>query len=66
MFVGLGTVINIGTIVLGSSLGILSGARFPEKLRILITDVLGPTHFSLRFQRDGRRLERLLLLSWEE
>jgi len=41
MFVGLGTVINIGTIVLGSTLGILGGARFPEKLRILITDVLG-------------------------
>ena len=41
MFVGLGTVINVGTIVLGSTLGILGGARFPEKLRILITDVLG-------------------------
>ncbi len=41
MFVGLGTVINIGTIVLGSTLGILGGARFPQKLRILITDVLG-------------------------
>ncbi len=41
MFVGFGTVINIGTIVLGSTLGILGGARFPEKLRILITDVLG-------------------------
>jgi uncharacterized membrane protein YqgA involved in biofilm formation len=41
MFVGLGTVINIGTIVLGSTLGIIGGARFPDKLRILITDVLG-------------------------
>ena len=41
MFVGLGTVINVGTIVLGSTLGILGGARFPDKLRILITDVLG-------------------------
>jgi uncharacterized membrane protein YqgA involved in biofilm formation len=41
MFVGLGTVINVSTIVFGSTLGILGGARFPEKLRILITDVLG-------------------------
>lgn len=41
MFIGLGTVINIGTIVLGSTLGIISGARFPEKLRILVVDILG-------------------------
>jgi len=41
MFVGLGTVINIGTIVLGSTVGILGGARFPDRLRILVTDVLG-------------------------
>ena len=41
MFVGVGTVINVATIVLGSSLGIIGGARFPEKLRILITDILG-------------------------
>ena len=41
MFVGLGTVINIGAIVLGSTLGILGGARFPERLRTQITDILG-------------------------
>lgn len=41
MFVGLGTVINVGAIVLGSALGILGGARFPDKLRVLITDILG-------------------------
>ncbi|MEJ0014620.1 MAG: DUF554 domain-containing protein [Actinomycetota bacterium] len=41
MFVGLGTVINIGTIVLGSTFGIVIGNRFPEKLRTLVTDVLG-------------------------
>ena len=41
MFVGLGTVINIGTIVLGSTVGIVAGSRFPEKLRILVTDILG-------------------------
>ena len=41
MFVGLGTVLNVGTIVLGSALGILGGSRFPQKLRTLMTDVLG-------------------------
>ncbi len=41
MFVGLGTVINVGAILLGSTLGIIGGSRFPEKLRTLITDVLG-------------------------
>jgi len=41
MFVGLGTVINVGAILLGSSLGIIGGTRFPEKLRVLVTDVLG-------------------------
>jgi len=41
MFVGLGTVINICTIVLGSTVGILGGAKFPAKMRLLITDVLG-------------------------
>ena len=41
MFVGIGTVINVATIVFGSSLGALGGARFPEKLRILVTDILG-------------------------
>ena len=41
MFVGLGTIINIGTIVLGSIVGVAGGARFPEKLRVLVTDILG-------------------------
>ena len=41
MFVGLGTVINIGTIILGTSIGIAGGVRFPDKLRILVTDILG-------------------------
>ena len=41
MFVGLGTVINVGTIILGSALGIFGGASFPPKLRVLVTDVLG-------------------------
>lgn len=41
MFPGLGTVINISTILLGSLLGILIGKKLHEKLRNLVTDVLG-------------------------
>ena len=41
MFVGLGTVINIATIIGGASLGVLIGSRMPDRTRSLITDVLG-------------------------
>jgi uncharacterized membrane protein YqgA involved in biofilm formation len=41
MFVGLGTVINIVTIVGGASLGVLIGSRMPDRTRSLITDILG-------------------------
>jgi uncharacterized protein len=41
MFVGLGTVINVCTIVAGSLLGLLVGSRFKENTRNLITSTLG-------------------------
>ncbi len=41
MFIGLGTAINIATIITGASLGVLVGGRMPERTRSLITDVLG-------------------------
>jgi len=41
VFPGLGTVINISSILLGSLLGILIGKKLDEKLRKLVTDVLG-------------------------
>ena len=41
MFVGFGTVINVGAIILGTTVGVAGGARFPDKLRIQVTDVLG-------------------------
>lgn len=41
MFPGLGTLINIVTIVLGSVIGIFIGKKLTTKLRVLITDVLG-------------------------
>ena len=41
MFVGIGTFINIITIVTGASLGVLVGNRMSSKTRTLLTDVLG-------------------------
>jgi len=41
MFAGVGTVINVGAILFGASLGILAGARITKKSQSLITDVLG-------------------------
>ena len=41
MFAGVGTVINVGVVLLGASLGILAGARITKKSQSLITDVLG-------------------------
>jgi uncharacterized membrane protein YqgA involved in biofilm formation len=41
MFPGVGTIINIITIVSGASLGVLVGHRMPLRTRTLLTDVLG-------------------------
>ena len=41
MFPGIGTVLNISTIIIGSMIGIAVGAKLSEKLRNLIVDVLG-------------------------
>jgi len=41
MFAGVGTFINVIAIMVGSSLGILAGARITKKSQSLITDVLG-------------------------
>ena len=41
MFVGLGTLINLLTIVAGSAIGIALGGRLPKKSQKMITDVLG-------------------------
>jgi uncharacterized membrane protein YqgA involved in biofilm formation len=41
MFVGLGTLINVTTIVVGSLIGLLIGKRFKESTRDLITTCLG-------------------------
>ena len=41
MFTGVGTLINVITIVAGASLGVLVGNRMPMRTRTLLTDVLG-------------------------
>jgi hypothetical protein len=41
LIIGLGTLINIFAIILGSSVGVLAGSRLAVKTRDLITDVLG-------------------------
>lgn len=40
-FPGLGTVVNVGTVLLGSGLGLLLGHRLPERTRSTVTDGLG-------------------------
>lgn len=41
MFPGIGTVINVVTIIGGASIGVLVGNRMSSKTRVLLTDVLG-------------------------
>lgn len=41
MFIGIGTVVNVATVVLGALLGILLGNRIPERTKDTITSVLG-------------------------
>ena len=41
MFVGVGTLVNVQAILVGSSLGIAAGSRITKKSQSLITDVLG-------------------------
>jgi uncharacterized membrane protein YqgA involved in biofilm formation len=38
---GLGTVINVAAILIGSTIGVLIGHRFPERTRVSVTDALG-------------------------
>lgn len=40
-FPGLGTVINVITVVVGALVGMAIGGRFPERTRSVVTDILG-------------------------
>jgi Uncharacterized membrane protein, possible Na+ channel or pump len=39
--IGLGTLINMGAILVGSAVGVAAGSRLPERTRDLITSALG-------------------------
>ncbi len=41
MFRGVGTVLNVATILLGAGIGVLLGERLPERTRGVVTDALG-------------------------
>lgn len=41
MFIGIGTVVNAATVLLGSTLGVLVGHRLPLRTRRVVTDALG-------------------------
>lgn len=41
MFIGIGTVTNVATVIVGSGLGLLIGHRLTERTRSLVTDALG-------------------------
>lgn len=41
MIVGTGTAVNVATVLVGSSIGVLAGNRLPTRTRDLVTDALG-------------------------
>ncbi len=41
MFRGIGTVVNVATVLLGSGIGVLVGHRLPQRTRNVVTDALG-------------------------
>ncbi len=41
MFPGVGTVVNVVTVLIGATLGVVLGNRLPARTRDLVTDALG-------------------------
>ena len=41
MFPGIGTLVNVGTVLVGAGLGVLVGHRLPARTRDVVTDALG-------------------------
>lgn len=41
MIPGIGTIVNVATVLLGATVGVLLGNRLPERTRDLVTDALG-------------------------
>ena len=41
MFPGIGTLVNVATVLAGSTVGVLAGRRLPQRTRDVVTDALG-------------------------
>lgn len=41
MIPGIGTVVNVAAVLVGTTVGVLAGHRLPERVRTLVTDALG-------------------------
>lgn len=41
MFPGIGTVVNVATVLIGATIGVLLGHRLPTRIREVVTDALG-------------------------
>lgn len=41
MFIGIGTLVNVATVLIGAAVGVLAGHRLPERTRDVVTDALG-------------------------
>ena len=41
MITGIGTAVNVATVLLGATIGVLAGHRLPSRTRDLVTDALG-------------------------
>ena len=41
MFIGIGTLVNVVTVLVGATIGVLVGHRLPDRTRTVVTDALG-------------------------
>jgi uncharacterized membrane protein YqgA involved in biofilm formation len=41
LFIGIGTLVNAATVLIGSTIGVLAGHRLPERTRTVVTDGIG-------------------------
>ena len=52
---GLGTLLNVGTVALGTTVGVLFGTRVPERFRITVMQGLGLIVVALADRRGTAR-----------
>ena len=53
MFAGSGTAVNVVTVLVGSSIGVLAGNRLPDRTRDLVTDALSRRADTIRIEPRG-------------